>query len=83
MITIFNRKRKIAEIELFLAKNELKQLKNDIRTHYINNLPKYPQEVSIEFHIGAKKQVYFDGKNFIKDDKTPYRIGSIKLWREL
>ena len=108
MITIFNKRRKKAEIELLLAKNDIKQLhiemanlqkdynslmtvsknmveelQNESRIHKINNLPKFPQEVNIEFHIGAKKQVFFDGKNFLKEDKTPYRIGSIKLWMEL
>ena len=58
-------------------------LKSELKIHKINNLPEHPCEVNIEFYIGAKKQVYFDGKNFIKADNTPYRLASIKLWREI
>ena len=108
MITIFNKRRKKAENELLMAKNEIKTLREEMlylqnsykslmtesqnmvkelqidnQTHYINNLPKYPQEVIIEFHIGVKKQVYFDGNNFLKQDGSTYRLGSIKLWKEL
>mgnify|MGYP005998211547 CR=1 FL=1 len=83
MITIFNKKRKAAEYKLMLAEHEIGRLKNELKTHKINNLPSYPMEVFIEFHIGATKQVFFDGKDFVKDNGEPYRLASIKLWREL
>lgn len=58
------------------------ELKSELKTHKINNFPEYPCEVEIQFHIGAKKQVFFDGKNFLKANGATYRLASIKSWSE-
>jgi hypothetical protein len=51
--------------------------------NYIKNLPASPRRVEIQFHIGVRKVVMFDGENFIKPNGQTYRMASIKCWREV
>ncbi len=99
---MFGKRRKEAEYQLKLAKNEIYQLTKENqdlkvglsmrdreigfwvnRPNYIKNLPASPRRVEIEFHIGARKIVMFDGDNFIKPNGQVYRLASIKCWREI
>lgn len=94
MITIFNKRRKQAEYSLQLLENQNKQLlrerselmddcrrmKAKLKVNYIKNVPNTPKWVTIKWHTGNTKTVFFDGKNFLKSDGSPYRLGSIKCW---